>query len=174
MVDLALKNLPEGRFFSAICETPACLPDFVKLLTTCTIRNGWLTVLDFGRFAVTLYERTSGNGVRMYLDMNKLEKWSEVQGWFLKPKTDKDQDFALLMDQIREAGHAMLSVQHVCIEPERLQRKRMSPVVTCPACGEAYSVRDGDRCRSCSGESPYKAIKPNKPKTQFADVVDRQ
>src|SRR3974390_3475300 len=72
IVDLALQNLPEGELFDAICETPVCLPDSVQLLTPCTIGNGWLTVLDFGRFAVTLYEKTSGQGVRVYLDVNKL------------------------------------------------------------------------------------------------------
>jgi len=48
IVDLALKHLPEGEFFDAICETPVCLPDAVQILTPCTIGNGWLTVLDLG------------------------------------------------------------------------------------------------------------------------------
>lgn len=158
IVDLALKNLPEGEFFDAICETPVCLPDSVQLLTPCTIGNGWLSVLDFGRFAVTLYEKNSGNGVRVYLDMKKLAKWSEVNAWFLKLKTKKEQDYQLLMDQIKEAGHGMLSMQRIRVEPETLRRKKMGPVALCPACGEAYPVRDGDKCRSCRGESPYKEL----------------
>ena len=27
MVDLALKSLPQGESFGAVCETPSCLPD---------------------------------------------------------------------------------------------------------------------------------------------------
>ncbi len=46
MVDLALKNLPKGEFFDALCETPACLPDAVQLLTPCTVSNGWLKVVN--------------------------------------------------------------------------------------------------------------------------------
>jgi hypothetical protein len=46
IVDLALKNLPEGEFFDALCETPACLPDVVRLLTPCTVGNGCLKVVN--------------------------------------------------------------------------------------------------------------------------------
>ncbi|MGD0275992.1 MAG: formylmethanofuran dehydrogenase subunit E family protein [Syntrophales bacterium] len=155
MVDLALKNLPEGEFFDAICETQVCLPDAVQLLTPCTIGNGWLKVYDFGRFAVTLYEKYSGQGVRVYLDTGKLESWSEIRGWYLKLKTKKEQDFQLLMDQIKEAGHRLLSIQRIRVEPENIRRKKMGRVAICPTCGEAYPVRDGDHCRCCQGESPY-------------------
>ena len=42
MVDLAMKNLPEGEFFDVICETQHCLVDAVQILTPCTVGNGWL------------------------------------------------------------------------------------------------------------------------------------
>jgi len=155
MVDLALKNLPDGEFFDAICETPVCLPDAVQLLTPCTIGNGWLKVFDFGRFAVTLYDKESGLGIRVYLDMGKLESWPEVKAWFMKQKKKQEQDFDLLMSEIKEAGHGMFSMQTVCVEPKKLQRPKLGAVASCPVCGEAYPVRDGSRCRACAGESPY-------------------
>ena len=158
IVDLALKNLPKGEFFDAICETPVCLPDAVQLLTPCTIGNGWLTVLDFGRFAVTLYEKTGGEGIRVYLDMEKLKAFSEVNAWFLKLKTKKEQNFQLLIDQIEEAGHGLLSMQCVWVVPETLQRKRIGAVAACPNCGEAYPVNHGNVCKACQGESPYVEI----------------
>jgi formylmethanofuran dehydrogenase subunit E len=155
MVDLALKNLPDGEFFDAICETPVCLPDAVQLLTPCTLGNGWLAVLDFGRFAVTLYDKAGGQGIRVYLDMEKLESWQEVKSWYMKLKKKREQDFDLLMSQIKEAGHGMLSMQTVFVEPKKLQRPKLGAVAVCPACGEAYPVRDGSRCRACAGDSPY-------------------
>ena len=155
MVDLALKHLPEGEFFDAICETPVCLPDAVQLLTPCTIGNGWLNVLDFGRFAVTLYDKSGGQGIRVYLDLKKLEAWPEVKNWYMKLKTKREQDFDLLMNQIKEAGHGLLGMQTVYVEPKKLQRPKLGPVAVCSACGEAYPVRDGGRCRACAGESPY-------------------
>lgn len=155
MVDLALKNLPEGEFFDAICETPVCLPDAIQLLTPCTFGNGWMTVLDFGKFAITLYDKSSGNGVRVYLDMEKLKNFSEVNSWFLKLKTKKEQDYDLLMSQIKDAGHSMLSLQKVKVNPESIARKKSGPSAICPLCGESYPAKHGDKCRGCAGESPY-------------------
>lgn len=155
IVDLALKNLPDGEFFDAICETQVCLPDAVQLLTPCTVGNGWLTILDFGKFAVTLYEKKTGEGIRVYLDMEKLKNWSEVNSWFLKLKTKREQDYNLLMNQIKEAGHSILSMQKVKVDPESLARKKAGQSAICPVCGESYPAKHGDKCRSCAGESPY-------------------
>lgn len=158
IVDLALQNLPEGELFDAICETPICLPDAVQILTPCTIGNGWLAVLDSGRFAVTLYEKDSGEGVRVYLDTKKLEKWPEVRDWYLKRKKKEEQDFDLLISQIKEAGHNLLGMQRVKVDTEKVRRKKLGPVGICPLCGEAYPSRDGDWCRNCAGDTPYTNI----------------
>ncbi len=158
IVDLAMKHLPEGEFFDAVCETPVCLPDAVQILTPCTIGNGWLSVVPFGKFAVTLYEKYSGRGVRVYLDTKKLEAWPEVRDWYLKKKKKDQQDADALFAQIREAGHRLLGIQQVQVEPEKVRRKKMGPVDVCPVCGEAYPIRDGDKCRGCQGEAPYKDV----------------
>jgi formylmethanofuran dehydrogenase subunit E len=158
IVDLAMKNLPEGEFFDAVCETPVCLPDAVQILTPCTIGNGWLSIVNFGRFAVILYEKYSGKGVRVYLDTKKLEDWPEVRDWYLKKKKKNEQDKELLMAQIKEAGHELLSVQWVWVEPEKVRRKKMEPVGICPVCGEAYPSKDGEKCRNCQGETFYSEV----------------
>lgn len=158
MVDLAMKNLPEGEFFDAICETPVCLPDAVQLLTPCTIGNGWLSIIPFGRFAITFYEKYTGAGVRVFLDMEKLNHWPEVRDWYLKKKKKSKQDKDLLFAQIKEAGHALLSVQKVQVDPEKVRRKKTGPVGFCPVCGEAYPLRDGNSCRNCQGETPYSSV----------------
>lgn len=155
MVDLALKNRPDGEFFDSICETTVCLPDAVQLLTPCTFGNGWLTVFDFGKFAVTLYDKKSGRGIRVYLDMEKLKKFPEVNSWFLKLKTKKEQDYDLLMSQIKEAGHSIFSMQQVRVDPESVSRKKGGPSVKCPVCGESYPAKHGAKCRGCEGNEPY-------------------
>ncbi len=158
IVDMAMKNLPEGEFFDAVSETPVCLPDAVQLLTPCTIGNGWLSIVNFGRFAVTLYEKYTGRGVRVYLDTKKLEAWPEIRDWYLKKKKRSEQNTELLLEQIRQAGHGLLGVQRVQVDPGKVRRKRLGPVGVCPICGEAYPLRDGDKCRNCQGESPYSDI----------------
>jgi formylmethanofuran dehydrogenase subunit E len=160
MVDLAMKHLPEGDFFDAVCETPVCLPDAVQILTPCTIGNGWLSVVSFGKFAITLYEKYGGRGVRVYLDTGKLDQWPEIRDWYLKKKKKNEQNSELLFAQIKDAGHGLFSIQHVQVDPEKVRRKKMGPVAVCPVCREAYPTRDGEKCRSCQGDSPFTEIKP--------------
>jgi len=155
MVNLALNMLPKDKLFDAICETPLCLPDAIQLLTPCTIGNGWLTVLNFGRFAITLYEKYTGVGVRVYLDSAKLKQYPEVYSWYFKLKPKPEQDFQLLISQIKEAKEQILSLQHIRVQPESLRRKKIGPVADCPECGECYPIRDGLSCRACQGASPY-------------------
>ncbi|MRR15584.1 MAG: tRNA CCA-pyrophosphorylase [Deltaproteobacteria bacterium] len=158
MVDLAMKHLPEGEFFDAVCETPVCLPDAIQILTPCTIGNGWLSIAPFGKFAVTLYEKYTGHGVRVYLDILKLDAWPEIRAWYLKKKKKSEQDPDELLRQIKEAGHGLFSIQNVRVLPEKVRRKKMGPVDVCRACGEAYPMRDGDKCLSCRGDTPYKDV----------------
>ena len=84
MVDLALRNLPPGILFQALCETSHCLPDAIQLLTPCTTGNGWLRVIDLGRFALSLYDKKEGSGIRVFLDPEKLEPWPRIKTWLFK------------------------------------------------------------------------------------------
>ena len=68
MVEVARRQLPAEVLFDAICETRNCLPDAIQILTPCTIGNGWLKVVNVGRFALTLYDKYQGEGVRVFLD----------------------------------------------------------------------------------------------------------
>lgn len=155
MIDLAMKHLPPGEFFDAVCETSSCLPDAIQILTPCTTGNGWLSVVDFGKFAVTLYEKYSGAGIRVYLDIDKLNQWSEVHDWYLKKKKKAEQDSELLLAQIKQAGHGLLSIQHVQVDIDKVRRKKMKEVNICPVCGEAYPLAHGETCLGCRGDSPY-------------------
>ena len=158
MVDLALKNLPQGEFFDALCETQACLPDAVQLLTPCTIGNGWLKVINMGRYAVTLYEKFGGKGVRVYVDALKTDAWPEFKSWYFKLKEKKEQDFDRLMNEIREAGAGVCSLQKVQMDPRFIKVKRRNGFRVCALCGEAYPLSDGAICRGCQGDAPYVAV----------------
>jgi len=155
MVDLALRNLPEGEFFDSVCETPRCLPDAIQLLTPNTVGNGWLKIVHFGRYALSLYEKYSGVGVRVFLDQKKLEDWPEIKTWFFKLKPKKEQDSQLLQDQIRDAGFSIYGLQNVQLQPQFIKKKSRGGFDVCPLCEEAYPRDDGGICRACQGESPY-------------------
>ncbi len=156
MVDHALKNLPEGDFFDALCETSSCLPDAIQLLTPCTTGNGWLRVIDSSRFAIALYDKYTGKGVRVHLDASKLENWPEVKSWFFKLKPKKEQNFQLLINQIIEAGAGLFETNAVQVKPELMEpKKHGSKTELCQSCGEAFRATDSALCPACLGKGPY-------------------
>jgi len=155
MVDMARNNLPPETIFDAIAETPKCLPDAVQLLTLCTIGNGWLKIVNLGRYALTLYDKYNGQGIRVYIDLEKLKQWPEVYSWLLKLKPKKEQSFEMLMAQIREAGHGMFTARPIQVDLNQLSSKKMARIVICPICHEPFPGDDGAACRGCHGDSPY-------------------
>ncbi len=158
MVELAKSRLPQGTLFEALVESQKCLPDAVQLLTLCSVGNGWMKVVNLGRYALTLYDKFTGLGVRVALDPTKLEMWPEIKGWYLKLKPKKEQDTDRLVDEIRRAGPSLCSMEEVVV-PERFRRKaQMGAIGLCPVCGEAYPAHDGGVCRGCQGEAPYERL----------------
>ncbi|MDD5309884.1 MAG: formylmethanofuran dehydrogenase subunit E family protein [Deltaproteobacteria bacterium] len=155
MVDLALGALPKGILFDAIAESTACLPDAIQMLTPCTAGNGWLKVVDVGRFAICLYDKHGGEGVRVFVEPSRLEPWPEMRAWLLKLKTKSEQDERTLVDQIFDAGSRPYGVQRVRL-PEAFRKKRSKgPIALCPSCKEPYPQLAGAACKACQGESPY-------------------
>ena len=155
MVDQAWRHLPGRQAFDALCETSKCLPDAVQLLTPCTLGNEWLKVVNVGRFALTLYDKETGEGVRVFIDPAKLDGWQEINAWFFKLKTKKEQDFKRLLDEIREAGARICSIQNVRVAPRLREKKHHGPCAVCPRCMESYPLTDGAVCLVCQGEEMY-------------------
>ncbi|MEW6185676.1 MAG: formylmethanofuran dehydrogenase subunit E family protein [Thermodesulfobacteriota bacterium] len=152
MVDLAYRHLPEGGLLDALSETPKCLPDAIQLLTPCTLGNGWLTVVNVGRYALTLYNKDSGEGVRVFVETDRLAPWPELKTWFFKLKTKKEQDSDLLMAQIKEAGSEVLGMEKVKVSERFLQSRKRGHLGVCSKCGEGYPLDDGPLCLVCSGK----------------------
>jgi formylmethanofuran dehydrogenase subunit E len=152
MVDLAYRHLPKEGLFDALCETAKCLPDAIQLLTPCTVGNGWLTVVNIGRFALTLYIKENGEGVRVFVDTEKLKAWPELKTWFFKLKPKKEQDRDLLAAQIKEVGGGICDVRKVKVAKSIFQRRPRGTLAICPKCQEGYPLDDGPLCLACSGK----------------------
>lgn len=155
MVDLAYRHLPAGEFFDAICETRACLPDAIQILTPCTIGNGWLKLIDVGRFALAFYEKYNGLGVRVFLDPLKLEPYLEIKHWFFKIKSKKEQDPNLLLGEMEKAGSVICGLEEVRIDPDFIRAKPRKGFILCPQCHESYPLEHGSLCQGCQGRLPY-------------------
>ncbi|GKT28562.1 trehalose-binding protein, partial [Aduncisulcus paluster] len=104
--------------FDAVVETGKCLPDAVQILTLCSYGNGWMKVIKLGRYALSLYDKYTGKGVRINIDTEKLENWPEIKAWFLKLKPKKEQDTDKLFAEICEAGPSLCSITPVQISPD--------------------------------------------------------
>jgi formylmethanofuran dehydrogenase subunit E len=155
MVDLAHRNLQQCEFFDAISETRSCLPDAIQLLTPCTVGNGWLRIIDLGRFAISLFEKYSGNGVRVYVDSSTLDNWPCLKAFFFKLVPKKEQDSEMLMREIRMANTSIFNIARVKVNLDSVHSKRRESLAVCPLCGEGYPENDGAACLDCQGKSPY-------------------
>jgi formylmethanofuran dehydrogenase subunit E len=155
MLTIATEQIPKGVSFDVICETSSCLPDAVHLLTPCTVGNGRLKIINLGRFALILYDKSQGNGVRIYLDPKKLGGWGEIQTWLLKLKAKREQDAERLQEQIWRAGRDIYTLHPVLVKSQYLAKHTKGTIGICSVCGEAYPVKDGAICLGCQGESPY-------------------
>ncbi len=155
MVEKGKSLLPEGTLFEAVVESAKCLPDAVQLLTLCSMGNMRIKVENTGRYAVSLGDKHTGEGVRISIDPEKLAKFSEIYAWFFKTKAKKDQDVELLERQIEEAADSILKVEYVVVKHILLGHNHMGIIGVCPLCNEAYPTDDGPICRGCQGEAPY-------------------
>jgi formylmethanofuran dehydrogenase subunit E len=155
MVDVALNHMPPKTLFNALSETDKCLPDALQLLTPCTIGNGWLRVHSFGRFALALYDKETGKGVRVFLDPERMEAWPEIKTWYYKLKSKEETDLNNLLDSIQQGGAALCSVREIQIQPALLKKTKRGKRVICLQCREAYPENGQGLCLACQGNSPY-------------------
>ncbi|MBQ8173044.1 MAG: formylmethanofuran dehydrogenase subunit E family protein, partial [Mailhella sp.] len=155
MVALAKSRLPEGTLFEAISETRKCLPDAVQLLSLCSMGNNWLKVRDLGRYAVTLYDKRSGKGVRVAVSLEKLKAWPEYYAWLMKLKPKKEQDEDQLLREIEQAGDSVCTIEDVVVDASLLGHKHSCGIAVCPICGEGYPEDNGPICRGCQGEDYF-------------------
>ena len=160
MVDLAKRGLPEGTLFEALVETRKCLPDAVQLLTLCSAGNQRLKIHPLARFAVTLFDKHTGEGLRVGLDPAKVDAFPELRAWLFKEKPKREQDEARLLAEIEAAGDGICALARVVVKPEFIGHKHMGRLARCPGCGEGYPADDGPLCLGCQGHAPYVPANP--------------
>ena len=157
MVDYALKLIGMEVEADAIVETRFCLPDAVQLLTPCTCGNGWMKVLDWDKFALSLYDKKTREGFRVRLDVDKSAAFPNLYNWFMKLVKKKDLPLEVLNQTILEAGREALSAAPVTITNYYAKIKKGKTGI-CPSCGESYTLRQGALCVSCQGDAYYQSL----------------
>jgi formylmethanofuran dehydrogenase subunit E len=154
MVDWAQELLGQGIEADAIVETRHCLPDAVQLFTPCTCGNGWMKILDWDKFALCLYDKKSLSGHRVWVDLEKLSVFPNIYNWYMRLVEKKDLPLSVLNHDILSAGRKMLTSAQVRITRYYGKNKK-GEIRICPACGEAYPVKQGLQCLACQGEGYF-------------------
>ena len=154
MVDWAREQIGTDVEADAITETRHCLPDAIQLFTPCTIGNGWLKVLDWDKFALSLYDRRKFDGVRVWLDLKKTERFPNLYIWFMRRVPKKELPLDVLLQTILEAKRSVLSSQQVNVT-RFYKRIKKGDIDVCPVCGEAFAANQGPTCSACQGKGYY-------------------
>ncbi|UCD89403.1 MAG: formylmethanofuran dehydrogenase subunit E family protein [Desulfobacterales bacterium] len=155
MLDRALEELGPTHYLNVVCETVVCLPDAIQILTPCTFGNGFLQVFDWGKFALTAYDRQTLSGVRTWLNHARISKYSLIHNWFERTGRPREKPlFDLIAKEMLTAAPQLIAHGSV-----RLHRalKDPNPVPTgqCPKCSDSYPLHLGPACPPCSGEGYY-------------------
>ncbi len=158
MIDRVYEHLEKGIEADAIVETRHCLPDAIQILTPCTIGNGWLKIVDFDKFALTMYNRHDFKGYRVWMDLDKAKAHDNVYNWYMGLVSKKELPIEVLKDSIFAAGSTVFSVQAVKVSPEYGRREKKGEMAVCHQCNEAYSTWQGEVCMSCQGKGYYQSI----------------
>ncbi|MFA6010575.1 MAG: FmdE family protein [Desulfobacteraceae bacterium] len=154
MVDLAYQRLEKDIEADAIVETRHCQQYAVQIFTRCTIGNGWLKILDFDKFALTLYNRHTLMGSRIWVDLKKTEAFPYIYKWFMGLISKRELPKDILVRDIIKAGHDILSCSSVQVT-QHTNREKKGPILVCTQCLEAYSIAQGTPCLACQGKGYY-------------------
>lgn len=145
---LAMEKLAETRAkdeeMVAIVETDACSADAVQVLTGCTFGKGNFLYKDYGKMALTLFSRETGQGIRVVMRPDALpvdEKHSALLQKKISGEAD-EREIALFEQMhlqrarlvLEMSGDKLFTVQPV---RESLPGKaKIEPSIPCARCNE--------------------------------------
>lgn len=153
MVDWAQELLGDGEA-DAIVETRHCLPDSIQIFTPCTFGNAWMKVLDWDKFALSLYDKKTLAGYRVWLDLEKARQFPNLYNWYMHLVPKKELPLEVLLETIIEAKRQALSSCAIRVTSFYGPVKKGN-IEICSGCGEAYPTAQGPQCLACQGQGYY-------------------
>ena len=169
IVDWAQELIGSDVEADAIVETKKCLPDAVQIFTPCTYGNGWMKVLNWNKFAVTLYDKHNFNGFRVALDLEKTKAYPDLYNWFMRLVPKKELPAEIVNAAIIKAGRNVLSFCKLKVNSE-YEREEKKETVICLVCKEASTTAQRGVCLACRGEGYYmKQSKISSPKKEISN-----
>lgn len=124
----------------AVVETDACGVDAIQVLTGCSIGKGNLIFKNRGKQAFTVFNRRTGQGIRVYVDTSKLV-------------VDKDDRLARMEAILITPAEKFCKITDV--EGKLPESARIFSSIVCDSCGERLAesqarLQDGKAvCLDC-------------------------
>ncbi|KAF1080456.1 MAG: hypothetical protein GQF41_3280 [Candidatus Rifleibacterium amylolyticum] len=166
MVSGCIEKLGEVKDkVNAICESILCLSDVIQLMTGCTLGNRYLKSYDkLGRFALTLYDRADGRGVRGSIDIDKIsaQETPELYKFFLRKRSDevkaggeaRIKSGEQVIKEFMTVREQIIKLEDVYLE--KFGKGVMLPAARCKTCRESFlRQNDEEECGVCTGEMRY-------------------
>jgi len=130
----------------AMVECNNCFTDGVQITTGCTLGNNSLIYSDMGKNALTLVKRSSWEGIRIYIDSERLrtnyfpEKASELYEKVVVKRNGNPQEIGTLSKLWEETGYRILELSR---EELKIEHVRVTPIEQAP-------IFEDVRCSSCN------------------------
>ncbi|WP_087036933.1 FmdE family protein [Thermococcus litoralis] len=158
----------------AIVEVNSCFIDGVQVTTGCTLGNNSLIYLDLGKTALTLVKRSTWEGVRVYIDAERLEKYyppgaKELFNKVIRERKGTAEERKQLKELWEKAAKNILhipkeefKIEHVNVPP--IEQAPIFDSIRCSKCGELtmsrriVHVNGKPLCLNCAGKEYYAVI----------------
>jgi len=161
MVALAQKNLqPLKGKLNAIAESTVCLADAIQVMTECTLGNKYLWLMDYGRYALCLYDRKTKEGVRVFVDYPSIDakKTPLLRKFFDGSRTyetvPRPKQQLQVIDEFLTVENQILGLNRVWVNlPEKRDLPSPACCITCHEWFRTFSQET--ECQACAGKSLY-------------------
>lgn len=170
MIDLCRARLGSVKEkINAVSESQSCLCDVIQLMTGCTIGNRYLKIYgELGRYALTLYDRADGRGVRAYIDVDKIlpDETPELYKFFLRNRSaevkaggeERLKSCDLVVTEFLRVRTRIIALQDVIME--KFGKSEMLSAAQCSRCRESFLVVGVEKeCGECRGSVHYYRLK---------------
>lgn len=165
MVNLALAHLqPLVGKMNAIAESTVCLADAIQIMTGCTIGNKYLWLINYGRYALCLYDRETKEGIRVWVDYPKIDinQTPTLKKFFDGSRTYENID--------RPTQQQMVNQEFLTVKTKILSWKKVwvnlptkGPLPNtyfCKTCGEYFKSFQEQAVCQCKTENLYSEQSP--------------
>lgn len=156
LLEAALDRIGMPPDLAVVAETVNCLPDAVQVLSPCTVGNGLLHILNWGKFALTAYRQERLVGVRARLSTDAVPDWPDLNRWFNRLEPEKEPPvFDDLAKELFSGRDQLIEAFDIHL-PGPMKEEHPVDTGACPQCSESCPIQPQPLCEACQGTAYYR------------------